>query len=748
MLSSASEDELVLESSSLLQENYYFLSEIIVDRLLQLNPNSCNYNYRKGFMLLDIKLNAKEALPYLLKASKDIDKNFDMYSDSEMSAPIDVIYHIGRCYHLIENIDSAVFYYERFIQESNAKSNLVSLAKLKISQCQSTKEIKARESNHVIYNLGSSINTSNPEMAPVISTDGDLLFFTSNRKWEDEEMEETKDPLLNNYPQDIYQIKIADIENQFNNAEKRLSFCDFNANETNVSLSADERQLYLYENLTGNGDIYVSNFGNGSYLSSRKNNTKDLNSKYWETHCFLSLDGKKLFFVSDRPGGYGGRDIYCMEKDEKNSWEKPFNLGSGVNSSNDEDAPFLASDGQTLFFASNGFKSMGEFDILYSKQSNGIWQNAINLGYPINSCYDDAFFSITSNGQYGYLSSNREGGYGQYDIYRIEMTEILNQTALFSGFIKTSDGSNLLDNLKAIISCTNCENNEVIDLLSRNRDGNIITQLEPCKTYKLSYQTGEKNETEIYTYEFTTDCNLNFQTISKDVIYDVLKKRIVPEKSYVNMIKVVDNNTQIELEGISAELILNNSIDTFSFNKVFLNPINSNLIFGDTLSFVIKLSKPGYLTQEFSFSEQLLEKDLILSEFALESSEIGIDLSATLNLKPIYFDLNKFSIRDDAKIELDKIVKMMNDNPEIIVELSSHTDCRGSAVYNLELSEKRAKASAAYIQSRISKPERIYGKGFGETLLLNDCACENNKSKCTEIEHQKNRRTEFRIVKN
>jgi outer membrane protein OmpA-like peptidoglycan-associated protein/Tol biopolymer transport system component len=747
MISTATEDQLVLESSSLLQENYYFLSEIIVDHLLKLKPNSCNYNYRKGFMLLDVKLNAKEALPYLIQASKDIDKNYDMYSASENSCPTDVIYHLGRCYQLTENLDSAILFYERFINESNPKSNLVNQSKLKIIQCRNLKELKTAKQENRIFNLGPRINTQNPETAPIITTDGNLLYITSNRRWENEEMEETKDPVLNNYPEDIYQINLNDSEQQ-NNSIQRLSFCYSSENESCVSLSPDERQLFLYENLSGNGDIYFSNYENGEFSPSRKNTMKDLNSKNWETHSFTSLDGRKLFFVSDRPGGFGGKDIYCIEKDDKNSWGKAYNLGSGVNSEYDEEAPFLASDGKTLFFASNGLKSMGEFDILSSKYSNGIWQNATNLGYPFNSSYDDDFFTLTANGEFGYFSSNREGGFGQYDIYMVEMPKFLNQTALFSGFIKTSDGSPIPPNLIAFLTCENCPNSEKIEMTPRFRDGNIITQLEPCKTYSLGYQIDDEN-IEKYTYEFTTDCNLDFQIIRKDVIYDVLKNRVVPEKSYMSMIKVIDSKTHDELDNVHAELILNNDVDTFTFDKLYINQNLQKFIFGDTLTFKIKLSKPGYLTQEFNFSEQLLEIDTIISEFSLEASKIGIDLAATLDLKPIYFDLNKFNIRDDAKIELDKIVKIMNDNPEIIVELSSHTDCRGSASYNLELSDKRAKASAIYIQERISQPERIYGKGYGESQLLNDCPCEDKlKSKCPENEHQKNRRTEFKIIKN
>jgi outer membrane protein OmpA-like peptidoglycan-associated protein len=133
--------------------------------------------------------------------------------------------------------------------------------------------------------------------------------------------------------------------------------------------------------------------------------------------------------------------------------------------------------------------------------------------------------------------------------------------------------------------------------------------------------------------------------------------------------------------------------------------------------------------------------------YLLEKPDVGVDLAVVLKLNPIYFDLDKSDIRPDAKVELDKIVQIMNDNPLIKIELGSHTDCRSSKDYNLKLSDRRAISSAEYIKSRISSPERIYGKGYGESKLVNDCACEGKKkSNCSEEDHQANRRTEFKIV--
>lgn len=119
-----------------------------------------------------------------------------------------------------------------------------------------------------------------------------------------------------------------------------------------------------------------------------------------------------------------------------------------------------------------------------------------------------------------------------------------------------------------------------------------------------------------------------------------------------------------------------------------------------------------------------------------------------IDINPINFDLNKYNIRTDAAIELDKIVEVMNQYPDMVVELGSHTDCRASKAYNEKLSDRRAKASAAYIASKIENPDRIYGKGYGESRILNGCECEGRvKSDCSEEEHEKNRRTEFQVIK-
>jgi outer membrane protein OmpA-like peptidoglycan-associated protein len=172
----------------------------------------------------------------------------------------------------------------------------------------------------------------------------------------------------------------------------------------------------------------------------------------------------------------------------------------------------------------------------------------------------------------------------------------------------------------------------------------------------------------------------------------------------------------------------------------------------DKIEYSISIEKEGYFNKFQNYKSVLNREGQYNINESLDLSiikfEVGMDLAKVLNIYPIYFDYNKSDLRADALLELDKIVKVMNENPTMVVELGSHTDCKGIASYNMTLSENRAKSSVEYIKSKISKPERLFSKGYGETMLKNNCACENFKvSKCSEDEHQLNRRTELLILK-
>ena len=753
MTQTAPEEQLVVESSRMLQENYFFFAEIVVDRLLQINPSSPNYNYRKGFIVLDSRQDWVTAIPYLQKALVDVDKNFDMYSSKETSAPTDVYYHIARCYHLDEQIDKAKEYYSKFIASSSNKSEQIKNAELRLLQCEIAKFNLANPKKSIVKNIGNVVNGVYPDYSPVISLDGSSLYFTSRRQWADQSTDDFKDPQLNQYPEDIY-VSYGELNSNWT-APERLSFCDGKLNEATVTISPDERRIYTYEDRTGFGDIYYSDFQNSNFTALTLLGYKNLNTKYWETHCTVTPDGQNMYFVSDRPGGYGGRDIYRTVKLPNGQWSEPINLGPVINSPYDEDSPFIAVDNKTLYFSSNGPNSMGGFDIFVSiRDENNVWSNSVNLGYPINSTGDDIYYTTTADGHYGYLSSFRKNGFGEKDIYQIENDFLLvNNVAVLKGRILTSDGSKLPESVYATIKCTNCDDSREYNLSPRLRDGSFVYSLIPCRSYEIAFKYDSLSKTS-YKETFVTACSKGYEEVYKEVILDVEKRRIIPIKRYSLDGLVADKKSGNKLEGSKVEFMNPASQETYETTSTaklgeFYSTILKDKRFGDSIYFHVRVSKEGYMTQTFDLMTTLGADTAIHLNYMLEKPEIGIDLAKTLDLKPIYFDLDKSAIRPDAKIELDKIVKIMNDNPTLVIELGSHTDCRASMKYNLSLSDRRAKASAEYIKARIKDPIRIYGKGYGESKLVNDCGCEGTvNSSCSEEEHQANRRTEFRIVKN
>lgn len=742
MLRDASEQELVIECSRMLQEDYYYFAEIIVDKLLQMNPQSSNYHYRKGFIILDSRLDHEAAMPHLFMAIKNTKKNYDMYSANEEAAAVDAYYHLARCYHLDYQLEEAKKYYQMFIDNSNKKSELIPEAELRLIQCDVAKELVAKPKNVIVRNIESPVNTSDPEYSPSISLDGKSLYFTSRRRWQDSSTDIYKDPKLNQYPEDIF-VSYIDENRNFSEPEM-LDFAQARINEASVSISSDEKKIYVYKDQDGWGDLYYSDFKHQKFeeLLHIKNN--DINTKFWETHCTVTRDGLQMYFVSERPGGFGGRDIYRIVKLPNGKWSEPINLGPGINTPYDEDSPFIAVDNKTLYFSSNGKTSMGGFDIFMTiRDENDVWSTPLNLGFPINSTGDDVFYTTTADGLRGYLSSYRKGGKGEKDIYEIENDYLgIKSISLLRGEFRMTDGSPVGDDVIALLTCDNCNNEDAVDVDLRIKSGSFFSALDRCKDYTLKLYS-DSGQRLLETHKFTTLCNDQNETIEK-IVY-------IP--NYTLAGTVADDKTLEWIEGAHITMNETGSDEMIAeFNSDSLGAFVSNYLenkkLGDEISLEFHISKKDYLTQTFKFDTVLGKFGHIQLDYLLTKDEAGIDLAKVLHLNPIYFDLDKSNIRPDAAIELDKIVVIMNENPDMKIELGSHTDCRASFSYNMKLSDRRAKSSAKYIRARITNPERIYGKGYGESKLVNDCGCEGDVvSDCSEEEHQLNRRTEFVIVK-
>lgn len=437
-----------------------------------------------------------------------------------------------------------------------------------------------------------------------------------------------------------------------------------------------------------------------------------------------------LFFVSDMPGGFGDMDIYKSVYKNGN-WSKPVNLGSEINSEGEERSPFMSGEGH-LFFASDGRDGLGGLDIyhaLYSYVSNQS-SEVMNMGYPLNSSRDD--FGLILKGKEGYFASNRLGGKGKDDIYQIKIKD--KPKAKIELLVKLKredqeDDESVVDSL-AVIQVVDVETGEVVLETKGDETGKVSLYLAPNKqyTYKVTHDSLE------VAGVLTTGTP---KSITKE---EVLLIRELPNPTKVLIADVLkDKDEHIGLE--DGHLVVINDTKGYK-TQAFTEELGKfELRLEPGTSYVIKMSKNGYLTDCITFTTGDPSRDL--HEFDVPPSLEKIAVNKVFQIDNVYFDLAKWFIRPDAAKELDKVVTFLKENPTILVELGSHTDVRGSDAYNLKLSDKRAKSSRDYIVSQGIDADRITGKGYGETQLVNKCK---NGVRCSEELHQQNRRTEIKIT--
>ncbi|MFA7272313.1 MAG: hypothetical protein WC044_00505 [Crocinitomicaceae bacterium] len=550
LIKTASEKDLVAMNSNFLMDGYFYRADLVADKLLELNSESSNYNYRKGYSTILLSEDFAEALPHLEKAVKHVHKKFDMFSTNDNGCPYDAYFYMGQCYHQNENIDKAEEYFNKFLKYSNKESDLVPRAQLHLIQCAEARVQMKNPVNVFLKNIGPAINTQYPEYSPVVSLDGSALYFTSRRPWYKKISEEFKDPLLNMYTEDIY-VSYQDFDQEWSEPI-RLDFCEPNRNEATSAVSSDERKIYLYLDSTGGGDIYYADFYSARFSDIQFLTIDGVNTEYWETHCMMSNDLKRIYFVSNRPGGFGGRDIYYCENLGENKWSGPINMGPNINSPYDEDAPFISADNKTLHYSTNGEKSIGGFDIMRSElQADKTWSEGKNLGYPFNSTSDDIFYTTTIDGLKGYMTSYRKNGNGDKDIYEIYNESFGRQNiSVLKGFFTSEDGKPLEDNLVVMVNvkCLDCDVDLDRVIYPRPRDGFFITGLEPCKNYQINYQNITDSLT-LKTDSFKTSCDSIHLTVTRNLVLNMARNALVDNFEDLTLKEFFDfNKTKLSTE--------------------------------------------------------------------------------------------------------------------------------------------------------------------------------------------------------
>ena len=491
-----------------------------------------------------------------------------------------------------------------------------------------------------IENLGPLVNTSLAELRPTISADGNLLFFIrQNHPYN------TK---FNSVPnsQDIW-FSERDSTGKWSEAVhlgKPLNTEEYNA----VFWVSPDNNRILIRNAFINGDYfgngvslcYLTKYGNWSKPDMLKIKNYDKYDRGRQYGATMASDGQTLLLYMSEIEGSGNNDLYVCFLQKDDTWSEPKSLGKKINLKNyNEMTPYLAPDGETLYFSSDRPGGLGDNDIWMTKRLDKTWQkwsDPVNLGGPINTPEWDAFFTMDAGGEYAYLTTGLDS-YGASDIVRVKLLEK--------------------------------EKPDPVLLVS----GNV--------------------------YNAKTN-----EPLSASLVYETLP------------------------DGESAGNGVSNPQD--GAFKIVL-PYNKNYSIRASADHFFAISENLNLDSLFKAGYKEIHKDLYL---------VPIEIGAVVRLNNVFFDFDKWDLRPESFIELNRVVKLLNENPGIEIEMSAHTDSRGSDEYNFNLSDKRAKSVMDYIISQGISPSRITSHGYGETkpVAPNE----------TDAGRQLNRRVEFKIMKN
>ena len=512
----------IAQSSDIEDANDLFLSKSylkaipVFKTLLQTEENT-NLYYKLGLCYFNLNKEIS-AIPYFEKAIKDVYKKYNVTNISLTHASVDAYYYFAKSQHVNGNIILAFEFYNKFFDVCKKKNPLRCKAYAGILQCEIAYDLLKHKTNDIIWGLGDTINTTANEYRPVMTSDGTSIFFTSARLRPDKTNRNFINPATGTYFEDIY---VSDKTEDGKWTEPNyLPFCKPTQNEASISTTFNGDKLFVYNGHSGNGDVYTSEVEFLDFENLKPFPAKDLNTNQNESHASLSADGKYLFFVSDRKGGFGGDDIYRMKKLPDGTWSKAQNLGSTINSKFDEVSPFIGSDNRTLYFSSNGVKSMGGYDIFMSQQNVlEIWSEPKNLGFPLNSTDDDLYYSTTPDGFTGMFSSDRNLNQN-HDIYFSQTSvSYYKNVTIFKGQIKTKSSNTLPRGITIEVNDLTISSSPVL-FKPRLKDGVYILNLKPCHTYSIKYKYSNKT---FYQIEKLVPCNSSYQEIHEEVILDLIK---------------------------------------------------------------------------------------------------------------------------------------------------------------------------------------------------------------------------------
>ena len=432
------------------------------------------------------------------------------------------------------------------------------------------------------------------------------------------------------------------------------------------------------------------------------------NSEFSYAHPTLNERGDTLYFVSDMDGGYGGNDLY-MSILKDNEWGEPANLGYMINTEGEERNPFFIA--KRLFFSSNGHGGIGGYDVFKAYMKNGLVDEIVNVGYPINSPADDFAYYIDRTTLKGMLTSNRAGGLGKDDIYSFDT-----KARILTGVVFQEQDKSLIQDAEVKLIQ---DGKEIASSLT-NQDGEFNFQL-PIEEDFIIMVSKEDHKASMPLF-----IPRHYYEIDMDTLMVALHKDDLFARG-----RILNNETQQLMD--SVRVVLHNATDNVFDTLLTDSKGTYSFVLDPNKSFNIWATKSGFLFGGADINTMEIDSGVITNDIVLE---LEYSKKSVVN-----FDFDEYKLKPEAVAVLRRTATAMRrTNYQLII--SAFADARGTVEYNQALSDKRAAAVLDYFIKQGIDESRIIARGFGESLILNRCVDGVN---CEEVEHSKNRRAEIKI---
>jgi outer membrane protein OmpA-like peptidoglycan-associated protein/tetratricopeptide (TPR) repeat protein len=648
----------------------YEKASALYESLLKIYPENSNFSAKLGICYLNLDGKKADALRLLSKASLNIVNNDKEYIEYGEKAPLDTYLYLAVAYHQNDSLQKAITLY------SAAKKRL-SVSEIfrseyidnQIRDCKYAIEMKKKPLTILTTLFAPWLNDYPGACNPVLAKNDSVFVFTV--------INNGQSRILCSYKSGSWK-KPVDITKQFGGYDRYFS----------NSITGDGRLLIIYMDDGGNGNLYYSQRKDSTWTKI-KSLGNEINTIYWESHGFITPDGKTLYFASNRPGGAGELDIWVSEKADDGSWKRPLNCGTTINTPYNENTPFFDSSSNTLTFSSIGHLGMGGYDVFRSIKKNGIWTEPIGLPYSFNNTLDNTFF-ILSNNSTGYITSLFNEKDKSRNIYSISAEDNADKIISANGTVSLQDGMPF-DPVQMQIQLFDQKTGSLLKNISVVDSGSFKYEMKPGK-FKIIISRISKKKTD------TINLNVN------------VKKEIKEENQTVSRSLIDTASFKFEVKPGDYQL--------------FINHIGYKT---DT----INLSIPSrYSGNYISINSSLVPNKVSSGDF--------------LTIKNLLFDFDSYKLTNEAISTLEILESILISYPELKIEVAGYTDSKGSTEYNRKLAYNRVQEVINYLTASGILPSRFIKKAFGksefEALNTNPDGSDNPEGR------KYNRRVTFGIV--